>query len=221
MKTNPLLSALYLASPSLPIGAFAYSQGLESAIDMGWVTDESSLQQWLGGVLLEGLTQLELPILVRCLKAAADEDKAALCRWNDILYANRETKELLLEEEQLGQSLLRLMSSLEKVSRDSVPEKPAYLVMYAVACDRLGLDELHAMTAFLWGWLENQVTVACKTIPLGQTSAQKVLMAVMPLFEESLSQARHVNEEKIGATLPGLVMASAFHETQYSRLFRS
>ncbi|MCP5208089.1 MAG: urease accessory protein UreF [Hahellaceae bacterium] len=219
--STQLLSALYLASPALPIGGFAYSQGLESAIELGWVKDEPTLQGWLQGVLHEGLGQLDLPILWRCLAAVENNDRAAQHYWNDLTFANRETHELVFEEEQLGAALRKLLLSLNKIDAASLPEQPSYLLMFAVASGVMHLSAENALAAFCWSWLENQVTVACKTIPLGQTAAQRVLLHLMPEIELVTAKAKMTKDDDIGATLPGLIMASALHETQYSRLFRS
>ena len=102
MNAKSLLSLLYLSSPALPIGAFAYSQGLEAAIDMEWVTDDKALSQWLTGVLNHGLAQQDLPLFYRLYRAWQDQDKEAVKRWNDYFRATRESAELWLEDEQLG-----------------------------------------------------------------------------------------------------------------------
>lgn len=216
-----LLATLYLASPALPIGAFAYSQGLESAIELGWVKDEATLLSWLHGVMTEGVGQLDLPLLWRCLEAVEAKDGGRLEFWNDVVFANRETRELVFEEEQLGAALRKLLVSLNRMEVEEVPKSPSYLLMFAIASQSLKMHKDSALTAFFWSWLEGQVTVACKTIPLGQTAAQRTLLALMPLMESIMARSKQIEDEDIGATLPGLIMASALHETQYSRLFRS
>lgn len=65
----PLLNLLRLASPALPVGAYAYSQGLESAVELGWVRDEASLRAWLAGLLTQGLAWLDVPVLARLYRA--------------------------------------------------------------------------------------------------------------------------------------------------------
>ena len=71
MKANPhaLLRLCHLVSPALPVGAYAYSQGLEFAVHAGWVTDESSTLEWLQGLSSHAIGTLDLPILLRLHRA--------------------------------------------------------------------------------------------------------------------------------------------------------
>ncbi|WP_423839574.1 urease accessory protein UreF [Vibrio mytili] len=220
MNIQSLLSLLHLSSPSLPIGAFAYSQGLETAVDLEWVRDESTLQTWLEPILNHAQANLELPLLVRCYKAWQQNDIAALEHWQAVLLANRETAELVMEEQKLGQTLYRLLVSLN-VELPTQAKQMTYLPLFAKACQHFGVSLEQAATGWLWSWLENQITVACKTVPLGQTSAQRVLIAMMPQIEKAINTGLKVEDESIGLTLPNFAMACAWHETQYSRLFRS
>ncbi len=220
LSPQQLLSLLYLASPSLPIGAFAYSGGLESAIELGWVNDEACLIDWCQGVMGEALGQLDVPVLLRLHRAWQDGDQSAISHWNAFVRANRETRELLFEDEQLGSAMCRLLKGLERLP-EWLPERPGFLTLYAATCVSFGINARQAALTWLWSYLENQVAVACKTIPLGQSKAQQVLMALMPHLEQVLARAEQLGDDELGATLPGLAQASAWHETQYSRLFRS
>lgn len=220
MNTQALMSLLHLTSPSLPIGAFAYSQGLETAVEMTWVKDEASLCDWLTPILLHAQANLEIPLLVRCYHAWQNQDNDAVHYWQQILLANRETSELVLEEQKLGQTLYRLMKSLD-IPLDKQHADLSYLPLFAGACRHYQIDLHDALTGWCWAWLENQVMAACKTVPLGQTSAQKVLVRLMPVIEQAIEHGFKVEDEAIGLTLPSFAMVSAWHETQYSRLFRS
>ncbi|RQW63519.1 urease accessory protein UreF [Vibrio viridaestus] len=220
MNTQSLMSLLHLTSPSLPIGAFAYSQGLETAVEMTWVKDEESLCEWLTPILLHAQANLEIPLLVRCYNAWQNQDNDAIHYWQQILLANRETSELVLEEQKLGQTLYRLMKSLD-IPLDKQHADLSYLPLFSGACCHYQIDVHEALTGWCWAWLENQVMAACKTVPLGQTSAQKVLVRLMPVIEQAIEHGLKVEDEAIGLTLPSFAMVSAWHETQYSRLFRS
>ncbi|MCL6415501.1 urease accessory protein UreF [Aestuariirhabdus sp. Z084] len=219
---TPLLHLLHLVSPSLPIGAFAYSQGLEYAIDSGWLTAEGDLDAWLAGVMKDGLACTDLPVILRQMRAWRTGDQHALEHWNQWLLANRETHELLQEEIQLGGTLNRLLQSLAVLTEQTIqPAEPAYCTLFAIAACHYNIDEADALRGFCWSWLENQVAVACKTVPLGQTAAQQLLHRLMPNIEQSVLQALSLDDEEMGGTLPGFAIASGCHETQYSRLFRS
>jgi urease accessory protein len=215
-----LLALLQLSSPSLPIGAFAYSQGLEAAIDAGWVRDPSSLQHWLTTVCRYGLTHLDIPLLQRLHQSWMAADLDAVEHWQQFLLASRETRELVEEELQIGGTFRRMLQQLGELPAQ-LPAQTTYLSMYALAVHQRGIPLPQALLGWLWSWLENQVTVACKTIPLGQTQAQKVLAALLPVLEQTAAAGLQVGDDDLGITLPALVMASAWHEHQYSRLFRS
>lgn len=217
-----LAGLLQLVSPALPIGAFAWSQGLESAFELGWVNDEESLEAWVKGVLDDGLTHCDLPVLARVMRAWEDGDAAALTYWNDWLQANRETRELLEEERRLGAALVRLLGNLELLpAAPGPPETPGYVVMFGLAAWRRGITEREALLGFAWAWLENQLAVACKALPLGQTAAQRIIERMRPALARAVEAASRLPDDELGPALPGLALASALHETQYSRLFRS
>ncbi len=217
-----LLGLMQLVSPALPIGAFAWSQGLESAFELGWVNDEQELAEWLSGVLEDGLTRCELPVLARLQRAWAAADAGAVAYWNDWLHAVRESRELSEEEAHLGSALVRLLRELRLLPPEPLrPERPGYVTMFAWAARMRNVPERQALLGFGWAWLENQVAVACKALPLGHTAAQRVIEGLRGELVQAADTALALEDEALGPILPGLALASAHHETQYSRLFRS
>lgn len=217
-----LLGLLQLVSPALPIGAFAWSQGLESAFELGWVSDEATLGEWLEGVLEDGLTRCDLPVLARMYDAWQADNGAAFLEWNDWLQANRETAELAAEDFRLGEAMVRLLRSLDRLPTSSVlPSRPTYAAMFALASWQHGIPVRDSLLGFAWAWLENQLAVACKALPLGQTAAQRLIERLRPQLVTAVDTALALGDDELGPALPGLALASAHHETQYSRLFRS
>ncbi len=213
-----MLGLLYLASPTLPIGSFAYSQGLEKAIENEIVKDKASLFRWCEDFISIGLAYLDLPLLRQIQQTIRETNQQTLEEINNVVFASRETSELYMEEVNLGQSLKRLISTQGLTIEDiSLPDKPSFLVGYAWAACALQLSQEELETAFLWSWLENQTAVACKAIPLGQTDAQSILLALRPSIIKVVGSA----STELYGSLPGQVLFSALHETQYSRLFRS
>ncbi|SBR45305.1 urease accessory protein UreF [Halomonas sp. HL-93] len=221
-----LLGLMQLVSPALPIGAFAFSQGLESAFELDWVRDEASLTEWLSGVLEDGLTRCELPVLARLHTALAQGDAATVAEWDQWLAATRETAELAAEDSRLGASLKRLLGSLDLLPSEDLltpllPTQAGYVTLFAYTAHTRGVSERQTLLGFAWAWLENQLAVACKALPLGHTAAQRVIEELRPALVTAVDQALSLDDEELGPVLPGLALASALHETQYSRLFRS
>lgn len=214
-----LLALMHLSSPALPIGAFAYSSGLESAIETGWVSDEDALESWLRGMIF-GLSHLDIPVLLRLSEARAQQNWTAQQYWSDYIRASRETRELLFEDEQQARALVRLLKG-QHIDVTTLPHEPAFMAVYALAAEQWGLNALWSSLGYLWSWLENQLTVASKTLPLGQTAAQRLLLLLKPMLTQHADLATTLTDDELGLSLPGQVHASCLHETQYSRLFRS
>ncbi|WP_152205084.1 urease accessory protein UreF [Marinobacter changyiensis] len=217
-----LLGLLQLVSPALPIGAFAWSQGLESAFELGWVTNEAELGQWLDGVLDDGLSRCELPLLARLQLAWANADAEAIANWNDWLHATRETAELSDEDVRLGSALIRLLTSLELLPAPALmPDEPGYVTVFSWVAHRRNVPVRQTLLGFAWAWLENQLAVACKAMPLGHTAAQRLTERLRPQLVMAVDNALEKEDHELGPVIPGLALGSALHETQYSRLFRS
>lgn len=218
-RLRPLLALLQLASPALPVGGFAYSQGLESAISEGLVHDAASAQRWIHDALLLVLARFEAPAWLRIHDAALARDESAMRHWNEELLATRETAELRAESLQMGASMLRVYAPLNL----TVPPLPdaTYTAGFATACAQLGIARLDGLAAYLWAWTENQVLVAVKTVPLGQQAGQAMLLSLHSAVQQAVEQAAALTDDELGTAAIGFALQSARHETQYSRLFRS
>ena len=218
-----LLRLLQLASPALPIGSFAYSQGLETAVELGFIRDETSAREFLTGVLQDGLALLELPLLSRLHAAFLQQDERSVERWSAFLLASRETAERREEERHLGRALARLLADqgVAEAAAWHGRESVTHLALFALAGASFGVPEEALVPAYAFAWAENQVGALSRLVPLGQLSAQRVLAALGALVPAACARAALLADSEIGSTLPGLALASALHETQYTRLFKS
>ena len=204
-----LARLLQLASPTLPVGAYSYSQGLEAAIEARIVFDSKTAETWIADVLELSVARMEAQVLRAQIAAPSQE-------LNDFFVATRETAELRAETLQMGQALSRLLADL------AIPvpiEEPAFPTAFAVAVRHWGIEPREGVIAYLWSWLENQVMAAVKAVPLGQTAGQKILLDLGDRLSE-LARLDIAEEHWTNFT-PGLAYLSSRHETQYSRLFRS
>lgn len=229
-----LLAALRLASPALPIGGFSYSQGLETAIERGWVADEAGARRWMHDLLAHVLARWEAPMVLATCEAVARGDTASADALDARWIASRETAELRAETLQMGWSLARLVEGLPEGAASCAAsprseDRGALPLAWAHAARAFGLPPADALAAYLWAWLENQVMAAIKAVPLGQQAGQRLFSALLPTLAATVEAARPDEAGQPGnAALddtsnfaPGFALASSWHETQYSRLFRS
>ena len=215
------LRLFQLISPALPIGAFTYSQGLELAVETGWVSSQTEFESWLAGQLEHSIATLEIPLLARMMDAVEDGNSAQLLAHAKTLIAWRETKELRLEEKQRGAALARLLPELGvTLSGDSLLAcQLTQLAGMAQAAVEWQIPREKLYAGYLWSWLENAVMAGVKLIPLGQTQGQQTLQRMAPLLERVVKELDVTSEP--GSVTPALAIASSRHETQYTRLFRS
>ena len=223
LDATPLLRLLQLSSPALPVGAFAFSQGLESAVSLGWIHDEASARSGLEGTLHEGLARLDLPVFARLYRDYAANDERSVRRWASYLVASRESLERRLEDVQLARALTRLLIDQGVLPRApfGADEELPHAAPFALAAVHFGIPLREAMLGFAFSWAENQVGALTRLVPLGQLAAQRVLAAVGARIPSAVTFASALSDADLGSCLPGVALATAFHETQYSRLFKS
>ena len=214
---------LQLVSPSLPIGAYSYSQGLEWAVEANWINDPDSLRSWLQDQLRTTQQYWDLPLLVRLYQASAAPRHEALANWTWTLLAGRESAELRSEEQHRGRALHALLDKLGMLRPDDPHEAIAacQLSGFALAAQRWQIPLEQAMTGYVWSWLENSVLSGVKLVPLGQTAGQQILLALGEMLTAVVEQALQLSDDELGASTPALAHASAAHEMQRTRLFRS
>jgi len=221
-----LLQLMRLASPSLPVGGFSYSEGLESAVDARIVVDEASARHWLVDQLRLGLGRADLPIVARALVGWRRGDVAhveALNRW---FATTRETAELLRQAEQMGRSLalwLRHRGDADELllRLEALRPAPMWPVAFALAAAGSGASARDVLVTFAGGWAENMTQAAMKAVPLGQAAAQRMLAALAAEIPSAVDTALTLASAEMQAFTPMLAILSAQHEEQYSRLFRS
>lgn len=220
----PLLQLLRFSSQSLPTGSFAWSQGLETAIESGWLNNAVELEDWLAALLDNNFRWQELPLLVRLL-SVTDLDKFKY--WNQYSIACRETAELYQEDIQSGRAILKLLvdtdipEALSWSEQHDVEYPISYVAAYGIACRYYQIDYALAASGLIWSWLDNQIAAALKLFPLGQTDGQRVIGQLLSQVPALIQDAAKVKDDDLGMSLPGLVLSSMQHEIQYSRLFRS
>lgn len=217
------LRLLQLVSPALPVGAYSFSQGLEQAVQTNWVNDSNGFFDWVTGIAEHSFASLELPLFFRLHDAWQRQDRAQISKWNQFLLAARETKELRLEDQQMGESLSRLLDNLEvdNISASSSEAQSSFVTQFARAAVCWHIPRAEASYGLVWSYLENQVAAGMKMVLFGQTEGQRLLIRLSDLIPKWMIKAENLEDEQLVCSAPGLVRASTQHEYQYSRLFRS
>jgi urease accessory protein len=223
---NPAWALLRLASPQLPIGGYSYSQGLEMAVDNGRVNDPASARRWISDQLLLNLARFEAPLLLAHCVAASEDNWSELLQRCEEHRASRETRELHQESRQMGYSLQQLLNGLPELdipARAFLEQRsePHLALGWALAARAWQISPQDALAAWLWSWLENQLAVLMKTLPLGQQAAQRLTSELLPLLQQAQQNASRIHPDHYGSAAFGLSLACMAHERQYSRLFRS
>ncbi len=222
----PLVRLLQLASPALPVGAYSYSQGLESACESKIVRDKESAKIWINDILRFNIATMEAPVLARQFAAWQSQDLKSVAYWNQYFLASRETAELRAETEQMGYSLAKLLVDGKfcepaQLALLNELQPKCFPAVFSFSAVNFAMAIHETLTAYLWSWLENQVIAAVKLVPLGQVAGQAMLFELGQNIPGLAEQALELGDDELCNLTPGLALLSAQHETQYSRLFRS
>jgi urease accessory protein len=228
-----LLQLIWLASPALPVGGFSYSEGLEAAVDRELVRDEATASAWLADQLHLGLARSDLPVIGEAITAWRSEDLARITELNAWVLQTRETAELRQQTEQMGRSLVEWLRTV----RPELVEGPAapwastssartetsltYPIAFALAASVTAAPARDCLLTFAFGWAENMMQAAIKSVPLGQSAGQRILLRLAGEIPDAVDHALALPHDERQAFSPMLAILSARHETQYSRLFRS
>ena len=225
LSASSLIQLIWLASPALPVGGFSYSEGLEIAVERAGVTTESLASDWLDDQLHLSLARADLAVIAQAIPAWCSEDFARIRQLNDWILHTRETSELRAQTEQMGRSLLAWLHNhvganpVHLQACNDLP--PTYPVAFALAASQTQAGVRDCLLAYAFGWAENMVQAALKSVPLGQSSGQRILARLGRNIPAAVEAAMQLSGDERQSFSPMLAILSSQHETQYSRLFRS
>jgi urease accessory protein len=220
-----LLTLMVWLSPAFPVGSFAYSHGLERAVEAGDVMDAASLQSWLIDLLDCGAPRADAILFATAFGAATAGDWPALMETNALAVALGVSAERRLETTAQGAAFVaaaRAAWDCDPLRRlGESDERTAYPVAVAAAAagHRLSLDA--SLEAFLLALIANFVSAVLRLGPIGQTDGQRIQAALMPNIRALAREAAHARLADLGGAAFRADIAAMRHETQYSRLFRS
>ena len=231
LSAAALLRLMWLASPALPVGGFSYSEGLEAAVEAGVVTDEAQAGGWLVDQLHLSLARSDIAVVGKAFKAWQRGDTEAIRELNAWIATTRETRELRQQTAQMGRSLLEWLKNApgfdnpaghaQLAELKALAPAPAWPVAFALAALHSGAPLRESLLCFGFGWAENMVQAAMKSVPLGQGAGQRILGRLAEALPPAVDHAMALTDSERQAFTPMLAILSARHETQYSRLFRS
>ncbi|NJK48584.1 urease accessory protein UreF [Candidatus Gracilibacteria bacterium] len=224
IDNSALLHLLQLASPALPVGAYSYSEGLESLVDRKVINNKETLEDWIKHELSYGSIRIEIAIMLRSYHSVCQNDLETLDKWNAWLSAARDTEELRQQSWQMGRSLLKLFVELQPQYSTfaSAIESPCnYAVAFGIASACWQIEDRIAAIGYLQSWTANIISAGVRLIPLGQTAGQQILINLHDIIVRVTQEILLLKDEELGSCSWGLALASMTHQTQYTRLFRS
>jgi urease accessory protein len=216
-----LLRLLQLASSTLPVGAYSYSEGLETLVQLNKINSVEGLEHWLRQELSYGAVRLEAAIMLRSYRSLSHLD--TLTYWNHWLSATRDTEELRSQSWQMGRSLLQLFQNLQpdRIPHPLLADSCNFAVAFGIVAATWEIDPRSALLGYLHSWVTNIISAGIKLIPLGQTAGQKLLFNLAEVVDRSSQEILTIADDDLATCGWGLSLASMGHETLYSRLFRS
>ena len=225
LPASSLLQLIWLASPALPVGGFSYSEGLEAAVDRSGVATETIASDWLADQLHLSLARGDLAAIAQAIPAWRTGDLPRVQQLNDWVLQTRETSELRAQAEQMGRSLLDWLRNHDGANAAHIEAcarlQPTYPVAFALAASQTTAKVRDCLLAYAFGWAENMMQAAIKSVPLGQSAGQRMLARLAHVIPAAVESAMQLPDDGRQAFSPMLAILSAQHETQYSRLFRS
>ena len=216
-------------SPAFPAGSYSYSHGIEWAVEAGYTHDRKSLVDWLEADLCYGSGRNEAIFFIEAWRSATDDDCEKLLEIAELAAAFRSTSEFALETSQQATACLAILRRvwpdplIESLSEflSELRVAPVLSVVLGVRTARQSIPATLVLPAFLQSYLANLVTAGVRLVPLGQTDGQLAIAELEPAVLTVAAQAEVATIHDLGSAAFMVDLASASHETQYTRLFRS
>tara|TARA_B100000579_G_scaffold202587_1_gene165667 strand:+ start:686 stop:1357 length:672 start_codon:yes stop_codon:yes gene_type:complete len=221
------LEFLQLISPSLPVGAFSYSEGLEWLVQNKKVYDETTLFNWIASELSRGQITIEASSIAHIMRDLVNwrdhkdvKDKLIIEEWNSWLSSLRDSPEIRSQQIQMGESLLQLLIDLGHPLPDN-KKKLIWPIAWAWAGVCWEIRGIDLVEGFLYSWVANQLSAALRLLALGPTKAQQLQKQSLKLIKSQANYLLEQNPKEIWVSDVGAIMAQQSHIELYSRLFRS
>jgi urease accessory protein len=229
MIENNLLSLLQLTDPTLPIGSFSHSAGLETYVQQGLVRDVATAKEFIKGMLEQNLQYTDAAFVSLAYEACIDSNIKRILELDDECTAVKLPKEMREASKKLGTRLIKIFQSVCKNSiadkyKEAIITPQAtghYCIAFGIYAHALNINKSDALTGFYYNAAVGMVTNSVKLIPLGQQDGQKLLFSLQPLINQLVQNSITPNSDLIGLCCTGFDIRSMQHEQLYSRLYMS
>ena len=231
MKVNSLISLLHIADPTLPIGGYSHSNGLETYVQKGLVNSTETAALFLNNMLSSSILHNDAAYVRLAYEAMKEKDSyERIVALDEECSAMKSPREIREASHKLGTRLLKIFIEegqkcdfLTKFG-DYVTKNISvgnYPVVYGALCYLMEIPLEEAITAFYFSTATGMVTNAVKLVPLGQLEGQKILFEVKRNIPSWVEKTMSLEEDKIGLSNVGFDLRSMQHERLYSRLYMS
>lgn len=217
--SKPAARLLAWLSPAFPVGSFAYSGGLESAIAHRRITDSTATQNWIEGSLKAGSALSDAVVLKEAWEAGANA--ARLCEITDFCLALIASSERRLETLQTGTAFVAAARAWPDPVFDLLPAECPYPVAVGAMARAQGLALDETLATFLTSLVQAQISVAVRLVPIGQTDGLRILAALEPAIDDAAAYAEATSIDSLLALGYASDIETMRHETLTTRIFRS
>jgi urease accessory protein len=229
MPDNNLLRLLQLADPTLPVGGYAHSAGLETYVQKGIVHDTASARQFITQMLTQSLQFTDAAFVSLAFDAALNNNKSDLLQLDDECSAVKLPSEIRQASRKLGMRLMKLFqplcnSNMTDHYKEAVHTKQAmghYCIAFGLYAQALQIPKADALTGFYYNAAAGMVTNSVKLVPLGQQDGQEILFSLHALIKQLVENTLQPDRELTGLCCPGFDVRCMQHERLYSRLYMS
>ena len=226
---DSLYKLVHWFSPSFPIGAYAYSRGLETAVESALVNTKEELVDWIISDLLNGPGWIDAVLFCHVFRAAVNSNEIELLELATLANALRGSSELALESSNQGEAFATTVSECWSLSQvDAIQRslggndiRVALPVAAAASCAFSHIPLEQSLFFYVQAEVNNLVSAGIRLIPLGHSDGQRALLLLEETVHKTVEKAPTITLDNLGTSTPMIDLMSMAHETQYTRLFRS